>query len=110
MPDGFLDEGNGATLFCDDCGQQVRTNEHHECNLGPRAAEMEQWLDDNPGMWVAHNDYPVADWQYAVNNDDTRLGYREWLVSEAEATDMEEHAADVDDSNHDAGASTPAGD
>lgn len=23
--------------------------------------------------------YPVADWQYEVANDDTLLGYREWV-------------------------------
>jgi plastocyanin len=31
MPDGYLNEDDGATLFCDDCGSQVRTNENHNC-------------------------------------------------------------------------------
>jgi len=43
MPSGYLNEDQGATLFCDDCGQQVRTNEHHECD-GPPADLMSATL------------------------------------------------------------------
>lgn len=35
--DGFLNEGNGATLVCDDCGQQVSSSEHHHCQGKPRS-------------------------------------------------------------------------
>ena len=35
MPSGFLEEDCGATLYCDDCGQQVRTNESHDCDGKP---------------------------------------------------------------------------
>lgn len=30
------------------------------------------WWDEDP-------EYPVSDWRYAVNNDDTRLGYWDWV-------------------------------
>lgn len=31
MDGEFLDEDNGATLYCDTCQQQVRSNEAHRC-------------------------------------------------------------------------------
>lgn len=31
------------------------------------------------GPWQDHPVYPVADWKYEVANDDTRLGYAEWV-------------------------------
>ena len=31
------------------------------------------------GYWQGqHPDYPVEDWQYQVQNGDTRMGYWEW--------------------------------
>ena len=29
--------------------------------------------------WDEHPQYPVEDWKYEVANDDTRLGYLEWV-------------------------------
>ena len=34
--------------------------------------------------WGEDPDYPLADWKYQVANDDTRLGYWEWVESEKE--------------------------
>lgn len=31
------------------------------------------------GMWANCPKYPVANWQHEVANDDTRLGYWEWV-------------------------------
>ncbi len=36
------------------------------------------------GVWGSDPDYPVADWQYEVANDDTRLGYWEWVEAQRE--------------------------
>ncbi len=36
------------------------------------------------GVWGEHPDYPVADWQLMVANDETRQGYWEWIASELE--------------------------
>lgn len=36
------------------------------------------------GHWSAHPKYPVTDWQYDVANDDTRLGYWEWVLAKIE--------------------------
>ena len=54
MPSGFLNEDSGATLVCNDCDQQVRTNEHHAC-LGEavppaRQRTMFSGLDCLPGQ------------------------------------------------------------
>jgi hypothetical protein len=35
--------------------------------------------------WGENPSHPVADWQYAVANGDTRHGYWEWVESEIEA-------------------------
>lgn len=45
------------------------TGENEKMNM-PRE-EIEDY-------WTADPDYPLGDWQYAVSNDDTRLGYWEW--------------------------------
>ena len=34
--------------------------------------------------WDSHPDFPVEDWQYEVANNDTRLGYLDWLQSQLE--------------------------
>lgn len=36
-------------------------------------------------FWGSDADFPVADWQYEVANDDTRLGYWEWVDAQREA-------------------------
>ena len=39
--------------------------------------------------WDNHPDYPVEDWKYEVENDDTRQSYREWVFSQIEAEELE---------------------
>ncbi len=34
------------------------------------------------GYWEGHPDHPISDWQYLVANNDTRLGYWEWVASQ----------------------------
>lgn len=34
---------------------------------------------DAMGRWDDHPNFPVSEWRYKVKNDDTRLGYKEWL-------------------------------
>jgi hypothetical protein len=45
---------------------------------------MSRFCDSYGGFWGAHPEYPVADWQYEVGNDETRLGYWEWVQNEIE--------------------------
>lgn len=42
---------------------------------------------DDP--WAEVPDYPVADWQYEVGNDDTRLGYLDWVAHKQEGREEE---------------------
>ena len=35
--------------------------------------------------WSEHPDYPLEDWKYEVQSNDTRMGYWEWVQSEIEA-------------------------
>lgn len=56
--DGFLTEDNGAALYCDACGQQVRSNEYHHCEAVkedppaniPEGAALER-LVTKAGLW-----------------------------------------------------------
>jgi hypothetical protein len=38
---------------------------------------LDYWQDEDP-------DYPCDDWKYEVANDDTRLGYWEWVAARGE--------------------------
>lgn len=36
------------------------------------------------GYWDSDPDYPLSDWKYEVANDDTRMGYHEWVAAKKE--------------------------
>ncbi len=38
-------------------------------------------------VWGSDPLYPVGDWQYEVANDETRLGYWEWVENQRDAED-----------------------
>ena len=40
--------------------------------------------DRHGGLWQQHDKYPVLDWQEMVANDDTRLGYWDWVITQIE--------------------------
>lgn len=39
------------------------------------------------GHWKRDPDFPVEDWKYEVANDDTRLGYLDWVKHQRDALD-----------------------
>ncbi|QNG43557.1 hypothetical protein [Sphingobium yanoikuyae] len=41
----------------------------------------------SPDPWMDHPDHPPADWKTDVANGDTRLGYLDWALARAEASD-----------------------
>lgn len=45
---------------------------------------IEKLQSAHGGYWGTVPNYPVADWQYAVANGDTRHGYWEWVLAEQE--------------------------
>ncbi len=46
--------------------------------------ELERLMDANGGYWGKHPAYPPADWRYEVGNNETRLGYWEWVQARLE--------------------------
>ena len=52
-------------------------------------ADLRQAANESGGRdtWDEDPNYPVADWQYDVSNDDTRLGYWEWVDAQLEYGD-----------------------
>ena len=47
--------------------------------------QMINELADNRYWMEEDDDYPVSDWKYEVRNDDTRLGYWEWVGAKRES-------------------------
>ncbi len=45
---------------------------------------LQALADAHGGHWGQHPEHPVADWQYEVANDDTRLGYWAWVFDRLE--------------------------
>lgn len=45
---------------------------------------------DRAGFWEDYPRYPVEDWKHEVKNDDTRLGYWQWVESQIEQQLYEE--------------------
>jgi hypothetical protein len=43
-----------------------------------------------PDPWEDNPEFPVEDWRYEVANDDTRLGYLEWIEHKRESDDNDE--------------------
>lgn len=39
-----------------------------------------QFLINKYGFWNDHPRYPASDWKYEVQNNDTRIGYWEWVL------------------------------
>lgn len=51
-------------------------------------ALVDLWLHDGTvSHWDTHEHHPVADWQYEVENNNTRQGYWDWVINELEAAD-----------------------
>lgn len=58
-----------------------------------RASEFYDTPELGADYWGEDADFPVGDWQFEVANDDTRLGYWDWVLThrehaEAEAQEM----------------------
>lgn len=43
------------------------------------------------GSWGSHPEHPIADWQCEVANDETRLGYWEWLENKLVVLSLLQH-------------------
>jgi len=43
-----------------------------------------QALIEEHGEWGEHPTFPLSDWKYEVENDDTRQGYWSWVASKVE--------------------------
>lgn len=54
--------------------------------------QVDQIIKDTfkDSYWAEHPDYPVKDWIYEAENDDTRASYRDWLRDKLENEEEEE--------------------
>jgi len=58
----------------DNPAEEDKTMTHDEIE-----SRLEALFGDSP--WSEDQKYPLEDWVYEVNNNDTRQGYREWLYN-----------------------------
>jgi hypothetical protein len=62
------------------------------------AKQAEALREQHDGFWGEHAEHSVSDWQAEVADDDTRLGYWEWVVCQIEqAEDDSDDGDDGDD-------------
>lgn len=53
---------------------------------------MSELKDQYGGHWGEHPDWPAADWAIAAREDETRLGYWDWVEAQIDLTDDNEDA------------------
>lgn len=41
--------------------------------------DIDVLMTSNGGYWGEHPDHTVGDWKYEVANEETRLGYWQWV-------------------------------
>ena len=46
--------------------------------------------------WDENEEYPIADWQFEVNNGDTRQGYHDWIWYQQSMQDEDVYDNDAD--------------
>ncbi|MGX1201105.1 hypothetical protein [Marinobacter sp. MBR-105] len=54
-----------------------------------KATDFDQHPELGDNFWGSDPQFPVADWQQEVANDDTRLGYWDWVQVQREQADDE---------------------
>ena len=91
-----------ASLTWDGCSDNFKgcqVNEAREYVANPnkkhngikKETSGEQSMQEmHGGLWGEHPVYPITDWRNEVSNDDTRLGYWDWVA----------HQLEGDTSNH----------
>jgi len=52
--------------------------------------------DESGGHWTEDDEFPIADWQDQVANDDTRQSYADWVTSQRGDTDDDPQSVEVD--------------
>lgn len=87
-PAGTEDRVDWTAIYdggvCPDCGEEIppQAVDGSECSNCEHVFVASR--SDN--HWVSDPNYPVEDWRIEVANDDTRLGYGEWLQHQREAS------------------------
>lgn len=71
--------------------------------------EAQSWISDH-SHWDDHPEYLVEDWRKEVENNDTRIGYLEWILAQADARDCDADLAAYDTEGVDGGVADGSAD
>lgn len=77
----FLSEDNGATLHCDECSQQVRSNEAHSCpGAAPRPVALSRRDWEEIYAALLSKQRQVEQGEYGTDDDeaDDGVSVKEW--------------------------------
>jgi hypothetical protein len=69
----------GCDDECPECG--CDTSPHDSIDLMPELDDDAEGVEEDP-------EFPRSDWRYDVINDDTKLGYLQWLKNKREAASV----------------------
>lgn len=77
-------ELEGFINACLDCSSADETVDFLVNNYD-KVMDDDSSLPESRNPWAEDPEFPVSDWQYEVRNNDTRLGYHEWVEHQKEA-------------------------
>lgn len=77
-------------------GRGLLTEPNHEVLVEDYSIEIlsETLQDEYGGLWGEHPDYPRKDWAYEVGNNDTNLGYWDWVSHRLEMVQAQASLSD----------------
>ncbi len=55
-----------------------------------KAHEFDEHTELGTNFWGSDEKFPVSDWQAEVANDDTRLGYWDWVLVQRDLAEDDE--------------------
>lgn len=65
---------------------QVELDKIEDLRLAGAASDLRETYG---GHWGKHPEYPLEQWQDEVRNNDTRLGYWEWIANSQAGVEIE---------------------
>jgi transcription elongation factor Elf1 len=101
-----------AQVICTHCGargtkmmERPNTNGDFEQDLDALIEQAQTYWQEaseqidpmRPSHWHEDETWSVEDWQYEISNDDTRLGYADWVRWQKEMSAQESDDASLED-------------
>lgn len=80
----FITPAEAARVFRDGYTKDEAKNPRLAAICGP----IDNYAEKPASHWDVNPDHPLEDWKYEIANDDTRLGYSDWVAHRIESEDQ----------------------